>query len=615
MRTTTMIPGLRRPGTRTVNAVTKVMAVTALCFPLALSGCSANPGPPPLADPSDIESLTAASSSAAASTTTSNADDDGSAKDPIQSPTRTQVAVGVDPLSSGLNPHLMANNSQLVMDIADLTLPSAFHAGVMDTDLLDSAEEVPAPAGVAQRVEYTINSAAQWSDGAPITGADFIYLWHGMATTPGVKEPAGYRAISEITSTGGGRVVTVDFSQRVADWQLLFTHLLPSHLMISTDFSEALADAVPASAGRFLVASVDRARGIITLNRNDRFWGQQPARVDILTLRSVRSNSQAASMLRSQQVGFLDVLPQQTTAESLSLLPGVETVMQPTTRQLRLHIALDSTEARRELAGNLDVGQVARLATERATDLRVPYGGTRNPTDSTAALRALGHPVRIAVDPTDAVALNAAQTIADQLIAAGVEAAVLQDSLATVTDTLLPEGRVDAVVTWVDTSLTSMNMANAFLCGDEPTVVPTSALSGTASAAGTASPSGPAAGPASGSATATAVDPTAAEASQTPGPGAQTELQPAAWAGELSRHCPADAAQTRRKILAGEISPAAALDAVRELNDAENLYVPLLDETRIHAVGAGIVGPGPHIEDWHAGLATAASWEEVGRQQ
>ncbi len=40
-------------------------------------------------------------------------------------------------------------------------------------------------------------------------------------------------------------------------------------------------------------------------------------------------------------------------------------------------------------------------------------------------------------------------------------------------------------------------------------------------------------------------------------------------------------------------------------NAEQVLYVPLMDEVRIHALGRGIVGPGQSIEDWDAGLVTA----------
>jgi len=61
-------------------------------------------------------------------------------------------------------------------------------------------------------------------------------------------------------------------------------------------------------------------------------------------------------------------------------------------------------------------------------------------------------------------------------------------------------------------------------------------------------------------------------------------------------------------ILSGKISPSTALGRIREINAQDVLYVPLLDETRVHALGEGIVGPGQSIDDWDKGLVTAPVW-------
>ena len=165
-----------------------------------LAGCQANPGPPPVVE---AESPTVTS----ASPTTTTPDE---AEQEEALPERSTVAIGVDPLRGGLNPHIMANNSELVSQIAELVLPSAFHDDEMDADVLESAEEIDAPGSVAMRVRYTIAAPAQWSDGTPISGSDFTYLWEQMNQTAGVNNAAGYRAISAVRTSGNGRVVTVD---------------------------------------------------------------------------------------------------------------------------------------------------------------------------------------------------------------------------------------------------------------------------------------------------------------------------------------------------------------------------------------------------------------------
>ena len=514
-----------------------------------LTACQANPGPPPVVDEDD-RSATPTNSS-----TTSPPPEAAPEEDLL--PKRSTVSIGVDPLRGGLNPHLVANNSELVNQIAELVLPSAFHGAEMDTDVLESAEEIEAPEGVAMRVRYTIAAPAQWSDGTPISGSDFNYLWSQIMRTPGTKNISGYRAISAVRTSGNGRVVTVDFDHRVEGWHKLFAHLMPSHLLEDRDFASVLADGIPASAGRYLVESMDRGRGIITLNRNDRFWGEDPANIDVIQLRAVRDTAQAVNMLRSRQIGFADFTPQQTTLENLSLLSNVNTGVVTRQRQLRLEMsaaegALNDQPQRRALASLLDTDQIARLATGRASELEPGH----NPFDSNSELaplreRAGRKPVRIGVDPQNPTALAAATTIVDVLQAKAIDAEVVTERLTTITSDLLPAGKVDAVVAWDENGNDAMSLANYFVCA--------------------------------------------------------TPTRPAAT---LSGFCPENSAESALDILSGELDSEAAEERVEHLNKEEVLFIPLLNEVRVHALGKGIVGPGQSIKDWDSGLISAPQWRK-----
>lgn len=514
-----------------------------------LTACQANPGPPPVVDEED-RSATPTNSS-----TTSPPPEKAPEEDAL--PKRSTVAIGVDPLRGGLNPHLVANNSELVNQIAELVLPSAFHGDQMDTDVLESAEEIDAPGSIAMRVRYTIAAPAQWSDGTPITGSDFNYLWSQITRTPGAKNVSGYRAISAVRTSGNGRVVTVDFDHRVEDWHKLFAHLLPSHVLEDKDFTSALAEGIPASAGRYLVEGMDRGRGIITLNRNDRFWGEDPAHIDVIQLRAVRDTAQVVNMLRSHQIGFADFTPQQTTLENLSLLSNVNTGVVTRQRQLRLEMsaaegALEEQPQRRALASLLNTDQLARLATGRASELEPG----ENPFDSNAELaplreRAGRKPVRIAADPLNPTALAAATTIVDVLQAKAIDAEVVTERPTTITSDLLPAGKVDAVVAWDENSIDALSLANYFVCA--------------------------------------------------------TPTRPAAT---QSGFCPEESAKTATDILSGKLDSAAAQEQVEHLNKEEVLFVPLLNEVRIHALGKGIVGPGQSIKDWDSGLISAPQWRK-----
>lgn len=568
-----------------------------------LTSCVANPGPPPIETGQEAESSAAdvarGDAKASSNSSENHAEADHGAKERLggrrNSVEESQVGIGIDPIHNGLNPHLQANQQAVVDDIAALALPSAFVNGEI-TELLDSAEEVelagldtdavatePKPEGtedqvVAQRVRYEIAQQAQWSDGTPITGEDFIYLWQQMTTTPGVVRASGYFAISDITSTAGGKVVEVAFSQRVHDWQELFHYLLPAHLM-NAPF--AAVREIPASAGRYQIDSVDWARGKLTLHRNDRFWGADPANIDVIELTEIRNPRQGLDLMRSGQISFADLTPEETTFLAYNSLPGTQVFRFNTPRQMQIDLLTQSPIfsqqlARSEFARLIDRPSVAVQAAGRRTDVRVPgyaesvahseTGGEEAPRankntidgDATAAqverLRessTLQRPLRIAADPTDPVASAAAAAVVDKLVAVGVHAEVVANDFAAIAREMVPNGDVDAVVSWQDTSASSVNLADELLCR---------------------------------------------------APGLSTEK--AAWIPQ----CLPDFDDAWIQVLEGSVDAEYGLDLVSSLDSEYVLQIPVLDERRIRVLGSGIIGPEEQLERWPAGLKSAPQW-------
>lgn len=234
------MPRLRRPPARL-----PVLALVA-----ALAGCTHAP-PPPLVERTP--------------TTTTPA--------PVD---RTSIVVGVDSLAGGFNPHLLPVASPANTAVSALVLPSVHRPAADGSPALDTAlvTDVRVSGTEPFVLEYSVNRAASWSDGAPIAAEDFVYLWQRMRSEPGVTEPAGYRRISGITARDGGKTVVVTFSRPYPGWRTLFTNLLPSHLLKDAPggWATAFADGLPVSGHRFAVKTVDRDRHEIVLERNDRYW-------------------------------------------------------------------------------------------------------------------------------------------------------------------------------------------------------------------------------------------------------------------------------------------------------------------------------------------------------
>lgn len=512
--------------------------VVAACI---VAGCSAQPAPPPVEE---------APTQSAAPTTTSAAQ-----RSAREEPERTLLAMGIDPLRNGFNPHLLADSTAFVDSLADLVLPSAFNGEELNADLLVSAEPVDPPnPQVVQTVRYVLTPEAQWSDGTPVSGNDFVYLWESLRDTPGVRGEAGYRAIADVRTSGGGKTVEVDFAQPVAQWRSLFRHLLPAHLMQNVGFNQGMREGIPASAGRYMVRKVDRARGTVELSHNDRFWGSSPAVTELLLFRSVRGTTEGTDQLRSRQLSYLDITPAETSEQAFGLVPQSRQRVVSTGRELALTLSVDSAalgepSARAALLSLIDVPAIARLAAGRSVNLEVPESSAEQATEE--ALNTLregtnAQPLRIAADPADSEASAAVRAIVDSLSGAGVVAQVVPSDVEQVTGEGLGAGEVDAVVSWRGAEPDSIEAAGRYSCSETT-----------------------------------------------------------ARSSNLSGYCSLPTQGLIGEVLAGQADPS----VLNEVEETEHLSLPLLRETRLMVAGPEVEGLPENPEQWQ-GLATAAQWKK-----
>lgn len=464
----------RRP-----SSVVVVASIATACG-LVLSGCQADPGDAPTVDDAE-EAGEGRSDDSGSGDTDGDPDDEASA---VPEELRT-ITVGVDRIPADLNPHLVGSRSMLTSTVADLTLPSAFTVGedgrrtVLNSDLLESVDVRSGEEDAPTEVRYTLAHEAQWSDGTPISGSDFHYLWQQVTTMPGTTDNAGYADISDLAVSAGGNTVTVTFSRPQQDWRELFAHLLPSHIYGAEgrNFSTVLGTLPAASGGVYAVRQFDPGRGNLVLERNTRYWGTSPARTDRVVFSESGALNTSTQMLRAGQFQMLTTRSGAVTAESVGSLPGVgsTTVDLDTRMDLVPNVAagrLESAGARRALLSSVDSDQIARLVTGDP-DAVAPDGGTgafRGRTDPGNAAEMTGataaDPLRIAADTLDDEAVEAARRVVDQLGSAGVPATVVTPTASDLYSAFLPRGEVDAVVVWQDRERSRTDLRSTFTCDE-----------------------------------------------------------------------------------------------------------------------------------------------------
>ena len=160
-----------------------------------------------------------------------------------------------------------------------------------------------------QTLRIVLNPKAVWSDGKKIALADFV----GMLRALSGKNPNfeivssdGYSSIKTITASKNVNEIIVTMSKPYADWQELFSPLLPASLTKDPATFNGTWRAKPlVSAGPFIFDSIDREQGSISWVRNPKWWGAKPL-LDILTYRILPTESQLAALI-NDEISYLDV--------------------------------------------------------------------------------------------------------------------------------------------------------------------------------------------------------------------------------------------------------------------------------------------------------------------
>jgi peptide/nickel transport system substrate-binding protein len=210
-----------------------------------------------------------------------------------------------------------------------------------------------------------LNPKAVWSDGVPITAKDFTYAWQqqrgDLTSDPStVASTAGYRDITSVKGSNKGRTVTVVFRRLFADWQMLFSNLLPAHIMKKVGWNPActtVSSAIDLSGGPFRIAQASAQT--IVLRPNPKWWGT-PANARRIAVHVASSTAQLAAWVRS---GYVQVaLPNSLTPaflDEVTSLPHVQS-----------QISLSSTVLQMEMASgtNSELTPDMRLAVALSID-------------------------------------------------------------------------------------------------------------------------------------------------------------------------------------------------------------------------------------------------------
>lgn len=247
------------------------------------------------------------------------------------------------------------------------TMPAVFHTRQVDeewvpvpSDLVTEEPVAEVAADGTQTITYSINPEAVWSDGEPITSADFSYTALQIRDGDDIFDKTGYDRITAVdTSDPQTAVVTLDSAY--AGWRTLFSvyGIMPSHLLEGQDRAALMTDGYDFSGGPWKIEKWTRGTSV-TLVPNENYWGEKP-HLDRVTFLFLPDTTAAFQALKSGQVSALYPSPQLDALTQIEAgLPGIRSQVDARSGNLEaiwLNNAaapFDSVAVRQALAYSID---------------------------------------------------------------------------------------------------------------------------------------------------------------------------------------------------------------------------------------------------------------------
>ncbi|HEY4409261.1 MAG TPA: ABC transporter family substrate-binding protein, partial [Acidimicrobiia bacterium] len=255
--------------------------------------------------------------------------------------------------------------------VVDATLPELFSfdgAAVpsVNPNYLESAELTSRDP--KQVVTYRINPKAAWSDGTPITEADFEAQWkanNGTAQGYRISSANGYEQVESVAKGADDREVVVTFAQPYADWKGIFSPLYPASTNNdATVYNEGWVGKMPVTAGPFRFEGIDETAKTLSVVRDDHWWGDRP-KLDRIVFRAIAPDAQIDALINGE-VDFMDVGPDVNKLRRATDARGVK-IRKAGGPQFR-HITLNGSgeilkdqKVRQALALAINRNQIAKL--------------------------------------------------------------------------------------------------------------------------------------------------------------------------------------------------------------------------------------------------------------
>lgn len=160
-----------------------------------------------------------------------------------------------------------------------------------------------------QTVEFVYNKNAKWDDGTPITVDDLIAQWkanNGSNPDYLVSFPVGWDQIKEITKGKDEFSGKIVYETPYVDWITRVHPDVPKSVSASPDaWNKQHVDKPTPSKGPFTVEKIDATGNVVTLKRNEHWWGRAP-KLEKVIFSAVDQTTQPQSFANGE-IDMLDI--------------------------------------------------------------------------------------------------------------------------------------------------------------------------------------------------------------------------------------------------------------------------------------------------------------------
>lgn len=155
----------------------------------------------------------------------------------------------------------------------------------------------------AMTVTVDLDPNAVWSDGTPVTAADFVCTYEAFLNTPGSISTSGYAEMQSVSAGESDKQVVIEFTEVYAPYKTVFNQVLPAHLIDNcSDISGDFLNSIPVSARPWLLQEWSDQQAIMV--PNDAYWGDDKATAARL-IEVPRTEDGGISALGAGEVDFI----------------------------------------------------------------------------------------------------------------------------------------------------------------------------------------------------------------------------------------------------------------------------------------------------------------------